>query len=812
MGEVWMADQLEPVKRRVALKLVKSGMDSKQMLARFEAERQALAMMDHPHIAKVLDAGITADGTPYFAMELVKGKAITDYCDRAKLGINERLELFVQVCRAIQHAHQKGILHRDIKPNNVLVTQRDGVPHAKVIDFGLAKALQPEHRLTDKTLFTQAGQAVGTLEYMSPEQAEASELGLDTRTDVYSLGVLLYELLTGSTPLGRDRVQKEAFHRVLEFVLNEEAPRPSRRLSESGDAVTGISEQRKIDPKKLTKLLKGELDWIALKALEKDRDRRYDGAGSLAGDVLRYLNNEVVLARPPSTSYRLKKTVRKNKAAFLTGSAFVLLLLLGLGFTGLLYLQATEALDKQLEAGIELLVKSENHDDFHSAFEFLRSAPEEATQLARAEVGTADKFTKESSGDSQNAAKRLANAAILLFRLDQTDLVWPLLKHSQDPQLRNYIVNWLAARGGSAKQLMERFKSEKDPAIQQALLLCLGTFDRSDLDVSQCQNFEKLILTAYQTHEDAGVHSAARWLLLQWGKTAGELVNMDQQLKKRSTAEMQRWVVNGQSQTLALLQPGDFMLGSPETESQRQSDETQHHRSNPRCFALCTTEVTCQQWSRFAQSLQSEPSSTADQRDEVALYDQHPQRGVSWYQAVQYCNWLSQQENVPEDAWCYAPNAQGAYSVGTRVKDDFLNLTGYRLPTEAEWEYACRADTVSPFHYGSSELLLGKYARFESLSPPSKSTAPAASFQPNRWGLFDMHGNVMEWCTDAYEEDISLAKWQNTVPREGFLRVARGGGFSATAQNCRAAKRWRLPPSMKNKSAGVRVCRTISVP
>jgi WD40 repeat protein/serine/threonine protein kinase len=340
MGAVYMADQLEPVKRRVALKLIKSGMDSKQVVARFEAERQALAMMDHQNIAKVLDAGITDDGTPYFAMELVQGMPITKYCDRGKLSIPDRLKLFVQVCRALQHAHQKGVIHRDIKPSNVLVTQRDGVPVAKVIDFGLAKAMQSELRLTDKTLFTEVGQVCGTLEYMSPEQAEMNELGLDTRTDVYSLGVLLYELLTGSTPLGHDRVIRAAFHRVLELIITEEAPRPSRRLSESGDAITGISEQRRIEPRRLSGILKRELDWIALKALEKDRDRRYDGAGLLADDVQHYLDGDVVTARPPTTGYRIRKAIRKHKTAFVSGTVLVLLLLAGLIGTGSMWFRA----------------------------------------------------------------------------------------------------------------------------------------------------------------------------------------------------------------------------------------------------------------------------------------------------------------------------------------------------------------------------------------------------------------------------------------------------------------------------------------
>jgi eukaryotic-like serine/threonine-protein kinase len=328
MGVVWMAEQTIPMQRKVALKIVRPGMDSEQVLARFDAERQALALMDHPNIAKVHDAGATPEGRPYFAMELVKGQSITQYCDQHRLTPRQRLELFVPVCQAVQHAHQKGIIHRDLKPSNVLVAPYDGRPVVKVIDFGVAKAAGP--RLTDKTLFTEFGAVVGTLEYMSPEQAELNNQDIDTRSDIYSLGVLLYELLTGSTPLEKKRLKQAAMLELLRLIRQEEPPKPSTRLS-STDELPSISAQRQMDPAKLTKLVRGELDWIVMKALEKDRNRRYETANALAMDVQRYLADEPVLACPPSAGYRLRKFARRNKRALATGALLGVMLLIALG-------------------------------------------------------------------------------------------------------------------------------------------------------------------------------------------------------------------------------------------------------------------------------------------------------------------------------------------------------------------------------------------------------------------------------------------------------------------------------------------------
>ncbi len=324
-GSVFLAEQTHPVRRTVALKIVKPGMDSRQVVARFEAERQALALMDHPNIAKVLDAGTTDSGRPYFVMELVKGVPITTFCDERRLPPRERLALFVDVCHAVQHAHQKGIIHRDLKPSNVLVALYDQRPVPKVIDFGVAKALGAT--LTDRTMFTGVGAIVGTLEYMPPEQAQLNQLDVDTRSDVYSLGVMLYELLTGGTPIGGPRLKRAALEEVLRLIRQEEPPKPSTRLS-SSEGLASIAANRGLEPKQLNGLVRGELDWIVMKALEKDRDRRYETANGLARDVERYLHDEAVEACPPSAVYRFGKFARRHRAGLAVGSALALVVIL----------------------------------------------------------------------------------------------------------------------------------------------------------------------------------------------------------------------------------------------------------------------------------------------------------------------------------------------------------------------------------------------------------------------------------------------------------------------------------------------------
>jgi serine/threonine protein kinase/tetratricopeptide (TPR) repeat protein len=402
-GVVFMAEQQQPVRRKVALKVLKPGMETRQVVARFEAERQALALMDHPNIACIFDGGETASGRPYFVMELVKGIPITDYCDQSRLTPRERLELFVPVCQAVQHAHQKGIIHRDLKPSNMLVTLHDGTPVVKVIDFGVAKALG--HQLTDKTLFTGFAQLVGTPLYMSPEQAALSGLDVDTRSDIYSLGVLLYELLTGTTPFDKERLREVGYDELRRIIREEEPLKPSTRLSTLGQAATTVSAQRQSDPKRLSQFLHGELDWIVMKCLEKDRSRRYETANGLTLDVQRYLHDEPVQACPPSAGYRLRKFARRNKGVLLTLGLVTAALMIGTAVSAWQAQRATRAqalAQERLHAAeANLLLARQAVDEMCIQVASLRGASDlEATErFCRKVLTLAGKLAEENPGE-----------------------------------------------------------------------------------------------------------------------------------------------------------------------------------------------------------------------------------------------------------------------------------------------------------------------------------------------------------------------------------------------------------------------------
>ncbi|MEZ6235439.1 MAG: tetratricopeptide repeat protein [Phycisphaerales bacterium] len=403
-GRVWVAEQREPVQRRVALKIIKAGMDTRQVVARFEQERQALALMDHPNIAKVFDAGATDLGRPYFVMELCKGQDVAAYCDRNALSIPARLELFAQICSAVQHAHTKGVIHRDIKPGNILVATQDDKPAAKVIDFGIAKAI--DSRLTEKTLFTQHRQLIGTPEYMSPEQAEGS-LDIDTRTDIYSLGVLLYELLTGTTPFASRDLRSAAYGEIQRIIREVEPPKPSTRLSQSAETREQIARQRQTEPSRLDTLLRGELDWIVMKAMDKVRARRYGTAGALGEDVRRFLDGRAVVAAPPSTAYRVSKFVSRHRAAAIGVGAVAVALVLGMVGTS---------------AGLVWALDEKGRADFEAA---QAVAAAQSESRARVEADEAAERAIEAERQTAERAEQLervsAFQAEMLGQVDATD-------------------------------------------------------------------------------------------------------------------------------------------------------------------------------------------------------------------------------------------------------------------------------------------------------------------------------------------------------------------------------------------------------
>ncbi|MBL9000645.1 MAG: tetratricopeptide repeat protein [Phycisphaerae bacterium] len=515
-GSVFMAEQDQPVQRKVALKIIKLGMDTRQVVARFEQERQALAMMDHPNIARVLDAGATEAGRPFFVMELVKGDPIVEYCDKNNLSVPDRLELFAQVCNAVQHAHTKGIIHRDIKPSNILVSTQDGRPHAKVIDFGIAKATAS--KLTEKTLFTEHRQLVGTPEYMSPEQAEGS-LDIDTRTDVYSLGVLLYELLTGTTPFTGQELRSAAYAEIQRIIREVEPPKPSTRLSANTETIVSIATKRHTEPKRLGTLVRGELDWIVMKALEKDRQRRYETASGLAMDVKRYLSGEAVLAAPPSNAYRFKKFVRRNKGPVLAGSAIGATLIFGLAGTAWQAKVASEQRDVAIAAQVAEVEQRKQAD---------AARAEAVTQQTRAQAQEAETVKQAAEAKAQEAeAKKQAEIAeaVATFQTEMLAAVDPN-QLPKDPVTQEPIkdaVTVLQTLRAAVKVLDEGKSALKDqPLVESRVrntigmtLQNLGRYEEAEPNLRRSLAIRRADLPAGHPDIAAGLNNLANVLYHQ---------------------------------------------------------------------------------------------------------------------------------------------------------------------------------------------------------------------------------------------------------------------------------------------------------
>jgi serine/threonine protein kinase len=510
-GTVYVAEQAEPVKRRVAFKITKLGMDTKEVVARFKVERQALAMMDHPGIAKVLDAGATGRGRPYFVMELVNGIKITEYCDQNKISTHQRLELFIQVCRAIEHAHQKGIIHRDIKPSNILITMQDGHPVPKVIDFGIAKAMQDDS--ADKVLVTQMDQFIGTPAYMSPEQAELGGINVDTRTDIYSLGVLLYELLTAQTPLESKNLLSRGFDEMRRMIREFEPQLPSLRLgSQKVSDSTTTAKRHGTDAHKLIHLVRGDLDWVVMKCLEKDPALRYETAGSLAADVQRVLDNEPVEARPPSTLYRFRKLVRRNKLVFGAIIAIWVALLIGLGLTTWFVIQEKEEKEQADMETRRAVIARKVAVTARAQAEDARKQAEHERQKAEASRQKAEAALQESEADR---AKALAAE-----------------KKAEDSALEAQASEKKAEDSEKEAQAARR---QAETALQEAR----AEHSKADTAQKQAQDSQLLVQSAlHETEAAQSLANAAAVKSEEEAKTAAKEASLRQQAEASAAAAL----------------------------------------------------------------------------------------------------------------------------------------------------------------------------------------------------------------------------------------------------------------------------------
>ena len=729
MGIVYMAEQREPVRRKVALKIVKPGMDTREVIARFEAERQALAMMDHPNIAKVFDAGETESGRSFFVMELVHGTPLTDYCDENELTVRQRLELFVPVCQAVHHAHQKGIIHRDLKPSNVMVTLYDGQPVPKVIDFGIAKALDAP--LTERTFFTHFGQMVGTPLYMSPEQAEARDLDVDTRSDVYSLGVMLYELLSGDTPFDRERVKKAGCDEIRRMIREDEPQPPSTRASTLA-VETKVVARRKTDAARLGGLLRGDLDCIVMKALEKDRRRRYETAADFGRDVQHYLADEPIEARPPTVGERLGKWRRRHRKAVSLSGVFLAGAALAAVCLGILLTIATDQGTVKLE--------------------FSDSATARQAQVSV----DGNEIRIENLGQPLNLRAGRHQLRVRQGDLEIETREFNVLRggtevlHVSMPSVAVAVPQEVAYDAKRARQLQGRFARQSGLPLEitnsigmKLVLIPSGEFEMGSR--------EEMIAQDIRQRDD-------------WFRTPHAIPGM----------------------------PGWSISMS----NNNTTDEApRHHVRITRPFYLGAYPVTREEYDRVTAA-----SRGGNRPDVGATHDaadrDRPERlpagNVNWATALDFCCKLSQ---LP------------AERVAGRT---------YGLPTEAQWEYACRAGNTG-LHFFSDHSTTA--TREDDDNALNRYAWYAGNFggtlhlvglkQPNAWGLYDMYGNVQQWCHDWYGADYygksSLDDPGGPNFDPGGSRVLRGSAAMYPACLCRSAFRTSQPLGDQCPVFGLRV-------
>jgi formylglycine-generating enzyme required for sulfatase activity/tRNA A-37 threonylcarbamoyl transferase component Bud32 len=805
MGTVYLAEQTEPVRRRVALKLIKLGMDSKAIVARFEQERQALALMQHDGIAKVFDCGTSERGQPYFVMEYVKGTPINVYCDRNRVSLPGRIALMQQVCAAVTHAHQKGVVHRDLKPGNVLITEDGDKVQVKIIDFGLAKAMG--QKLVEATLFTEAGQVVGTPEYMAPEQADPTNADIDTRADVYSLGVMLHELLVGSLPFSTQELRAGGMLETQRILREVEPQKPSTKLKSIVGAGNEVASARRIPLGALRKALRSDLDWLVLKALEKDRSRRYETANALAADLQRYLDREPLVAGPPSAAYRLRKLLQRYRGEVLAAAAVLVTAVAGT-VVALDYAFTASRLAKDNGELADGLASKVREFDHLAGVVWYQRAIEREKNLYPAwpdRIDVFERWLREDCGRllalrpeiertvRDLRARGLGDEAARFLHDTLTDLLGKLdglaanekvaverrLQWAQQigeltrdhPRAR---VGWAATR--EAIRNDERYRG--------------ASIELRDRDVIGLVPMGRDPQTGYQ--EFYHLHSA-------WdGESDPRTIAIPEHRPDGSIA-----MHDDTGIVFVLLPGGTFTMGAqsevpsrPHHDPQARPDESPVHEVTLAPFFLSRHELTKGQWQRLS-----------TQRDASWLRIGHADPGnpepIGWTHPVENVDW----------------------TMGERL----LRQHGLALPTEAQWEYGCRAGTSTPWWSGPTAANLDGCAnvldRHGAQAEPGwgrqegdfddrrVTHGPVGSYRPNGFGLYDTHGNVWEWCRDAYGS-------YETPPRAGdglrhaggaeSFRITRGGGFRGPAGLARSGYRHGGAPTFRFDFIGLRAARAVS--
>ncbi len=859
MGIVYLAEQKKPVRRRVALKLIKRGMDSKAILARFQAERQALALMDHPTIAKVYEAGTTEHGQPFFAMEHVKGVSLTDYCERRMLSLKERLLLFTEICHGVQHAHQKAIIHRDLKPSNILIAEEGGKPVPKIIDFGLAKALGGQ-RLSDMSLFTDLGVAIGTPEYMSPEQLSPSALDVDTRTDVYSLGVILYRILTNTLPFDAKNLRKAAQIAVTlsihKKISEEELQKPSTRVSRNPDLASPAASKTRAENTSLTRQLRGDLDWITMKALAKDRAQRYATATDLAADIVRHLTHEPVLAGPPSNRYKLKKFVRKNAGT--VASLLALFVLLTAGGTGstLLWIKAEQSREDAIQAQAS---EAKQKQEALTARNLAQDKEREAIEAQRRETQQRAEAERErdTAQRQRDELLRLSDIKRLQDLLGEIDQLWPAnpgnirameeWRVKAEKLARNY-----PTHRASLEQLRQTSIGQGDDPVGRVWLFAdttvqwrhdiltqlvtgLQTFSDPDPKVGTIANIDERLAFARNVRRNTIEQYDVEWEetiasirddcpqyhgltispqlgLVPLGKDPGSglwefsHIQTGRIPERSENGELVR--TDKMGLVFVLIPGGTFLMGAqaknpeqPHYDNKAEENEGEVHEVTVKPFFLSKYEMTQSQWEEFV----GKNPSRYDIQDYASVWDRTSERKrskVIGLHPVEQVSW--------EDC------------------RDIMNRLALDLPTETQWEYAARAHTSTVFSTGNDVASLQGRANLadsfakENGGPASwiyeneledgySVHAPVGSFLPNPFGLHDIHGNVWEWCHDRYKIYLFPTPGEESPLVPGARsRVCRGGSFDDPAIYARSAYRNFHPPETRDNNLGCRPSRLIT--